>query len=416
MSRPRRVAITGVGVLCSIAIGRQAFGLALHEGRCGVAPIRGFDTTGFLTHVGSEVGDFDPRAWIRNLDPEHLGRASQFAVVAARQAIEDARLDAEDLAAARCGVCVGTTDGEADLIERLDKEWVTQGGQVLSKATYARGIPAQHLSTTVAREFALRGEASTVANACSAGNSAIGHAFDLVRCGEVDFMLCGGADCISRKTFAAFSRGAAVASRICQPFSIDREGLIVAEGAGMLLLESLDSARAREARVYAEVLGYGMNCDGKHPSAPDRDSIALAIRHALDDAGVRPADVDYICAHGTGTKLNDVTETAAIRQVFGDSLPPISAIKSMIGHTMGAASALAAIACCLALDESFLPPTINFTAPDPECGTFDCVPNVARQAQLEVVMNNSFAVGGNNAILILGKDTWNEQGQETGRV
>ncbi len=402
------MAITGVGVLCSIGVGRSAFAAALREGRCGVGPIRSFDTTGFPTCMGSEVPEFEVARWVHRGDAEQLGRASQYAIAAARQAVEDSGLDPQYLAQARCGVCVGTTDGEADLIERLDRDWVSGGIEALAAAQYAGNIPAHQLSTAVASEFGLRGEISTVANACSAGNSAIGHAFDLVRQGEADYMLCGGSDSISRKTFATFTRGAAVAARVCQPFSIDREGLIVAEGAGMLLLEPLETARMRGAPIYAEIYGYGMNCDGVHPSAPDRHSIAAAITRALDDASVAPDEVDYVCAHGTGTKLNDVTEVAAIRQVFSEPLPPISSIKSMIGHTMGAAGAIAAIACCLALTEDFLPATINFTTHDPACGDFDCVPNTARDVKVDVLMNNSFGVGGNNAILILGRPQWQE--------
>ncbi len=213
--------------------------------------------------------------------------------------------------------------------------------------------------------------------------------------------LCGGADAVCRKTFTGFYRLGTIAPEVCQPFERDRKGILTGEGAGILVMESLDSALARGARIYAEVLGYGLNCDANHPVAPDRDSLARCIELAHRNAGVKPEDVDFISAHGTGTKANDVTESGAIRQVF-DTPPPTISIKGMLGHTMGAASALASAACALAIKEGFIPPTINHVETDPECGV-DCVPNVAREAQLEVVQNNALAFAGNNAVLILGR-------------
>jgi 3-oxoacyl-[acyl-carrier-protein] synthase II len=215
-------------------------------------------------------------------------------------------------------------------------------------------------------------------------------------------MLCGGVDSLSRSALAGFYRVGAIAPGACQPFDADRQGILTGEGAGLLFLESLESAKSRSARIYAEILGYGTNCDAHHMTAPEPGSIANCMRLAHSNAGVAAQDIDYICAHGTGTPLNDQVEATAIREVFGDPPPPTSAIKSMIGHTMGAASALGSIACALALYYGFIPPTINIQKPDPACG-LDCVPNKARTADLKIVQNDGFAFGGNNAIAIYGR-------------
>ncbi|HEX5741031.1 MAG TPA: beta-ketoacyl synthase N-terminal-like domain-containing protein, partial [Pilimelia sp.] len=240
-----------------------------------------------------------------------------------------------------------------------------------------------------------------LATACAAGNYAIGYGYDAVRAGEVDIALCGGADAVGRKSFASFYRLGAMAPEVCQPFDRDRRGMLMGEGAGMLVLESADAAAARGARIYAEVLGYGLNCDAGHAVAPDGVSFARCMALAHRNAGVRPEDIDLISAHGTGTKVNDTTEVGAIRRAFPEP-PPTVSIKGMLGHTMGAASALGAAACALAITDGFIPPTINHRTTDPECA-IDCVPNEARPADLRVVQNNALAFGGNNAVLILGR-------------
>ncbi|MFE2187795.1 beta-ketoacyl-[acyl-carrier-protein] synthase family protein, partial [Streptomyces sp. NPDC059455] len=269
--------------------------------------------------------------------------------------------------------------------------------------TMARGGRAARLSAAVAHELGLTDvEAVTIPTACAAGNYAIGYGFDAVRTGEVDFALCGGADAMCRKTFAGFYRLGTIAPELCQPFDVDRKGILTGEGAGVLVLESLESALARGARIYAEVLGYGLNCDAYHQVAPNQSSVARCMALALENAGVKPGEVDLVSAHGTGTKANDITEARAIREVYGAAPPRTISIKSMLGHTMGAASALAAIACSLAIVHRFIPPTINHTVTDPECEV-DCVPNQAVEADLRIVQNNGLAFGGNNAVVILGK-------------
>jgi 3-oxoacyl-[acyl-carrier-protein] synthase II len=399
--RPRRVVITGLGTVTSIGLGVEAFLEGLRAGRSGAKPITAFDTTGFAHANGCEVDDFDPAEWIHQVDPEELGRATQFSVAAANLAVADSGLTLEELRRRRALVSVGTTDAESRDLDTLMGVQLEYGPDQLAP-TVARRAQAGRLSTGIIRELGLVDvEALTIPTACAAGNYAIGSGFDAIRDGEVDVALCGGADAVCRKTFAGFYRLGTIAPEVCQPFDKDRKGILTGEGAGILLMESLDSALARGARIHAEVLGYGLNCDAHHPVAPDRDSLARCMEIAHRNAGVKPEDIDFISAHGTGTRANDVTEAGAIRQVFATPPPTIS-IKSMIGHSMGAASALASAACALALTEGFIPPTINHRETDPECG-LDCVPNEARPAELNVVQNNALAFAGNNAVLVLGR-------------
>ncbi|MEC3975546.1 beta-ketoacyl-[acyl-carrier-protein] synthase family protein [Amycolatopsis sp. H20-H5] len=397
-----RVVVTGLGVVSSIGIGRVAFADALRAGRSGARPITVFDTEGFEHTMGCEVADFDHRPWIRRGDPDEAGRATRFAIAASRMAVEDAGLSEDDLRARRGLICIGTTDGEAYDLDHLVEMEIANGPAAMDPVR-ARRSPASRLSAAVARELALTDvEALTVATACSAGNYAIGTGLDAVRAGEADFVLCGGADAMCRKTFAGFYRLGTVAPDCCRPFDKDRKGILTGEGAGMLVLESVASAKRRGAPIYAEVLGYALNCDAHHPVAPDQASIKECIRLALADAGVKPHEVDLISAHGTGTTANDVTETAAILDVYGDRPPPTVSLKSMLGHTMGAASALAAIACSLGITHRFIPPTINHRETDPKCA-IDCVPNHAVDAELKIVQNNGLAFGGNNAVVVLGR-------------
>jgi 3-oxoacyl-[acyl-carrier-protein] synthase II len=410
MSRPsfeddparRRVVITGIGAVTSIGTGVDELTAGLRAGRSGVQPITAFDTTGYAYANACEVTGFDPHRWIHEQDVDELGRASQFSVAAARMAVADAGLSLEQLRARRALVSVGTTDGESRDLDQLVEQQVRQGPEAMDPVV-ARRAAAGRLSSCIVRELGLTDvEAVTIPTACAAGNYGVGYGFDAIQCGDVDVALCGGADALCRKTFTGFYRLGTIAPEACQPFDVDRKGILTGEGAGLLVMESLSSARERGARIYAEVLGYGLTCDAHHPVAPDRDSIARCISLAHADAGVTPADIDFISAHGTGTKANDVTEAGAIHQVFDGEAPPTISIKAMLGHTMGAASALATAACAIALTEGFIPPTINHVETDPACGV-DCVPNEARPATLNVVQNNALAFGGNNAVVILGR-------------
>jgi 3-oxoacyl-[acyl-carrier-protein] synthase II len=347
------------------------------------------------------VRDFRPGELLRRLDPAAWGRSAQFAAAAARLAATDAGLDPDGAEADRSGAVIGTTSGESRVVEGL-AEVLVGAGFAAWPAEELRKAPAQRLAHAVSAELGLGGESVTLATACSASNYAIGYAYDCLAAGEAEVMYAGGADSVCRWAHAGFYRLGALAERACRPFDRNRSGILTAEGGAVLALETLDHARARGARAYAELLGYGLNCDARHMVAPDGASIAACMRQAHDHAGVEPADVDYICAHGTGTPANDLVEARAVREVFGDRVPPISSVKSLLGHTMGAASGFGAIASALAIARGFLPPTINWVEPDPEMPWVDPVPNVARPATVRVAQNDGFAFGGNNAITILG--------------
>jgi len=398
----QRVVITGLGVLSSIGIGAAQFREGLQAGRSGVGQLTAFDVAGYDHANGCPVVGFTPQRWLRTEPLARLGRASQFAVAAARMAMQDAGLVEDDLRQRRGQVCVGTTDAESHDSDKLAELEVAGGPQAMDPVLAGR-LSADRLSASIAWEFGLAdAETVTIATACSAGNYAIASGLDALRLGDADFALCGGSDAICRKSFTAFYRLGAIAPDVCRPFDRGRQGILNGEGAGIMVLETLESALARGARIYAEVLGYGMNCDAQHPVAPDEDSVARCMELALADAGVRPGQISFISAHGTGTRANDLTETRAIRRVYGAAVPPTVSVKSMLGHAMGAASALAAIACALAITHGFIPPTINHVETDPEC-EIDCVPNHYAEADVRIVQNNGLAFGGNNAVVILGK-------------
>lgn len=297
---------------------------------------------------------------------------------------------------------MGTTGGESQVLERLTGESLSAGYDGLD-AGLVRQVSSARLSQAVNRELRLTGDAVTLSTACSASNYALGYAFDLIRTGEMDYMIAGGADSVHRWSHAGFYRLGALTEKACSPFDKNRSGILTGEGGAAMFLESLESAQARGARIHAEVLGYGLNCDASHMVAPDRRSIAECMRLAHRNAGITAEDVDYICAHGTGTPTNDYVEANAVVDVFGKNPPPISSIKSMLGHAMGAASGLGAIASVLGIAGSFLPPTINFDTPDPDMPAIDPVPNHARTADVRIAQVNGFAFGGNNAIVILGR-------------
>ncbi|MFI9100884.1 beta-ketoacyl-[acyl-carrier-protein] synthase family protein [Streptomyces fildesensis] len=399
---PRRVVITGLGVVSSIGVGAENFLHGLRSGSSGAKPITVFDVEGFDHANGCEVTGFRAEQWIKHLDTDQLGRATQYSVAAARMAMEDAGVDPADWQSRTGVISIGTTDGESRDLDQLVEAEITGGPESMSPEQ-ARRVPAGGLSAAIAQELELSDvEAGTIATACAAGNYAIGYGYDAVRSGDAEYALCGGADAMCRKTFSGFYRLGTIAPDRCQPFDVDRKGILTGEGAGVLALESLDSALARGARIYAEVLGYGLNCDAYHQVAPNQESVGRCMQLAHANAGIKPDQVDLISAHGTGTKANDVTEARAIREVFGTNPPKTISMKSMIGHTMGAASALSAIGCALAITNRFIPPTINHVTTDPECDV-DCVPNTAVEADLRIVQNNGLAFGGNNAVVLFGR-------------
>ena len=399
----RRVAVTGLGAVSSLGIGARAFTESLRAARSGISQISSFDASGFDHTQAGEVHDFQPGEYLKRVTPERWGRSSQFAATAARLAADDAGWDPDELSAARAGSAMGTTNGEARVFQELTEQWLCQGPGRLAPQLPLQAS-ADRIAASVNTELRLHGEAQTFGTACAASNYAIGYGYDQIRTGAADVMLVGGADAVNRATHAGFHRLGAIAPEMCRPFDAERAGIMTAEGGVALVLEAWGGALARGARIYAEVLGYAITCDAKHPTQPDRDGIAECIRRAHHSAAVRPDEIDYICAHGTGTVANDSTEVAAVREVFGDQLPPVSSIKSMLGHTMGAASGFGALACCAALNEGFLPPTATVRTPDPALGPdLDCVAGEPRAARPRIVENHGFAFGGNNGVVILGR-------------
>jgi 3-oxoacyl-[acyl-carrier-protein] synthase II len=399
----KRVAVTGIGVVTPVGTGRERFWRALLAGESGIAPVTSFDTSRFKVRLGAEVRGFDPEPWCRRRDPAELGRASQMAVAAARLALADAGLDPADVDPDRAGVAMGTTSGEPLEVERFDDALLGAGGRDAIGPALATRYPCHRIPAQVAAELGFAGVNVMLPNACAAGNYAVAFARDALATGRADLMLAGGADAFSRITYTGFARLGAITTDRCAPFDRERKGMVPGEGAGVLVLEPLESARARGARVYAEVAGYGLSCDAHHMTAahPEGEGPARAMAQALEDAGLAPDQVDYISAHGTGTPTNDRLETLAVKRAFGDAAPkvPMSSVKSMLGHTMGAASALEAAVCCLAIAEGWVPPTINYEHPDPDCD-LDCVPNQARRLPVKVAMNNAYAFGGANASVL----------------
>lgn len=399
-----RIVVTGLGAVTPVGTGADELWSGLLAGRSGFAPVESFDTGRFNVHLGAEVRGFEPKRWVRTLDPAALGRASQLAAAAARMALTDAGLEAEALESERAGVSMGTTSGEPVEVERFDDRYLA--GELDQVGPEFMGLyPCHMIAAHVGQELGFGGVNTMIPAACAAGNYAVAHALDVLRAGRADLMLAGGADAFSRITYTGFFRLGAIAPDLCRPFDKNRKGMIPGEGAAVLVLEPLERAVARGARIYAEVAAYGLSCDAHHMTAahPEGDGAARAMERALADAGVAPEEVSYISAHGTGTPTNDRLETIAVKRVFGEGrVPPMSSVKSMLGHTMGAASAIESVVCALAIATGRVPPTMNYEEPDPECD-LDVVPNAARELDVRVTMNNAYAFGGNNASVIFRK-------------
>lgn len=397
----KRIVITGLGVVSSIGIGKDAFWEGLLLGRSGITPISSIDTANHFTHKGGEVKNFMPEEFITQSSQAYLSRAVQMALAGAKLALKDARLSSPDYREMKTATCIGITSGPVQVIEHINDRLIKN--EELTNDLISQ-LPVHTASAIVAKELGLNGANFLFSTACAAGNYAIGYGYDLIRLNRADMVLAGASDPFSRISFTGFNQLSAVAPEKCQPFDKNRRGMMVAEGAGVLVLESLENATRRKAPIYAEILGYGLSCDAFHMTSSSVEGIAACIRNAIDGAGINLAEVDYISAHGTGTPTNDRNECAAIKQVFGSRYQkiPISSIKSMLGHAMGAASALEAIACALIVQNDIIPPTINYETPDPECD-IDCVPNQARKQEVNIALNNSYAFGGNNASLVLKK-------------
>lgn len=400
----KRVVVTGIGTITPIGSGREKFWNNALAGCCGISSVTSFDTSAYRVHRGAEVKDFSPQDYIRKLDHKSIGRASQFAIAATKLALEDAGLDLSGIDPERSGVSVGTNTGEILVLEEFDRSYLK--GEHREVAVANLRYPSYVLGMNVAAEFGLAGVNIVIPTACSAGSCAIAYAYDLLRSSKADLMVAGASDVFSSILFTGFAQLGAIAPEYCQPFDRNRKGIIPGEGAATLVLEPLASAIARNARIYAEIAGYGLSCDAYHMTGqhPQAEGAVQAMDKALRHSGMEPQGIDYISAHGTGTPSNDRLETIAIKRVFQKIAyhVPASSIKSMIGHTMGAASAIEAAVCALAIFDNKIPPTIYLEESDPECD-LDYVPNSSRPHMVTAAMNNAYAFGGNNATMIFKK-------------
>ncbi|MCK5493527.1 MAG: beta-ketoacyl-[acyl-carrier-protein] synthase family protein [Candidatus Omnitrophica bacterium] len=397
----KRVVVTGLGVISSLGKGKKEFWSNLINGCSGISYIECFDTSGHETHVGGEIKDFNPDDFMNKKRSRFMGRASQLAVAASKLAVADAGLNKNSFSQKKAGVCVGTTMGEIQVVEKIDHGWIEFGDNFIEKSPVFRS-PVYNISANIAIELELKSKNIMFTTACSSGNYAIGYCFELIQSGDMEIALAGGSDAFSWIAFTGFNKVGVTAPDTCQPFDKNRKGMIPGEGAGILVLETLESARKRKANIYAEILGHGLSCDAYHMTNPVIAGVEQCMRNALNRANIKPQEVDYISAHGTGTVINDRTESAAIKNIFQDQKVAVNSIKSMLGHAMGAASAMEAINCCMSIQTGIIAPTINFKTPDPECD-IDCVPNKARKQKVNVILNNGFAFGGNNAALVLKK-------------
>jgi 3-oxoacyl-[acyl-carrier-protein] synthase II len=403
----RRVAVTGIGVVTPVGACRDRFWSALVEGRSGISNIEGFDTSNLKTTIAGVCRDFRLEEIFDEREMSRLDRVSQIAVGATDMAIRDAGLDDEHLDNYETGVVLGTGFGGQASIEEYCGAFFS-GGRGRRSALAIPKSMYNASSSNIAIRYKTRGPNITVSTACSSGANAIGQAFHLIRYGQADRCLAGGADAPvtpvvmdAWKDLRVLSTKNESPARACKPFSANRDGFVLSEGAGIVVLEEMGLARERGAHVYAEIAGYGATADAAHITFPDPEGEAHAMKRALKDSFTGPDEIDYVNAHGTATKLNDASETEALKMVFGSRAYeiPVSSIKSMLGHSMGASGAIEFIATVLAIERNMIPPTINYEERDPQCD-LDYVTGGARTAKLRVAVSNSFGFGGNNAVLV----------------
>lgn len=409
-----RVVVTGVGMVSPLGNDVPTSWAGILAGRSGVGPITGFDHTDFKTHIAAEVKDFDPTRYVDRKEARRMDRFLHFAAAAAQEAVADARLDMAHCDPRRVGVLVGSGIGGVHTLLEQHEILRERGARRVSPFTVP-GLMLNSASAHISIMLGARGPNLALATACATGSHAIGEAAEIIRRGKADVMIAGGSEAgIVPMAVAGFENMGALSGRNAEPerasrpFDADRDGFVIGEGAGILILERLDRARARNAPIYAEVIGYGATADAYHITAPSEDGLGAAecMQMALDDAGVPAEAVDYINAHGTSTPLNDASETKAIKMALGEHAykVAISSTKSMIGHLMGAAGALEAIFTVLTLRDQVLPPTINYETPDPLCD-LDYVPNRARPARVRLALSNSFGFGGHNATVVFSRLT-----------
>ncbi len=398
-----RVYVTGLGVVSSLGFGRDEYWKNVVLGHTGFSSIAGFDTKGMERTIAGEVRGFNARDFLTAAEARRTGRCSAFALAAARQAIDDAGISPALLQGPRTSVIMGTTLVEGDVIGDLEQAWLRLGAEGVVPAKLAR-CGSSLLPIHIARAVGARGMVHTLPAACAAGNYSIAFAADLIRSGRADVVICGASELLQKIQFAGFVRLGAVAPERCQPFDKNRRGLIIGEGAGVLVLESEAHAVRRDATALAEVGGSGLACDAHHITRPHPEGMGSlnAMREAIARSGVTPDEIDFVNAHGTGTMANDKVESHVIREVFGDRRIPVSSMKGMLGHCMGAASALEAVACVLTVQTGIYPPTVSYETPDPECNV-NLVANAAQSGKAEIVLNNALAFGGYDAVVAFAK-------------
>lgn len=408
-----RVVITGIGAITPVGIGKENFWDSLLAGKSGIEKTSRFDASEYTAQVAGEVKDFEPTDFIDKKEAKRMDRYTQFAVAATKLAIEDAKMDLEKEDSDRIGVIVGTGIGGIETLHTQYENLFAKGPSRISPFFIPMMI-GNMAAGQVSISFGLQGPSSCVVTACATGTNAIGDAFRLIQRGEADVMVAGGTEaCISPAAVAGFCSMKALCTdhndepaKASRPFDKTRSGFVMGEGAGVVILESLEHAEARGAHIYAEVVGYAYNSDAYHITSPSPGGVQAAkcMEKALADAGLKPEEIDYINAHGTSTHLNDMTETAAIKTVFGKHAYDlsISSIKSMTGHLLGAAGGIECIATALTIENDIMPPTINYEVPDEELD-LDYVPNKARKRMVNAALSNSLGFGGHNACVILKK-------------
>jgi 3-oxoacyl-[acyl-carrier-protein] synthase II len=407
----KRVVITGMGCVTPLGNDLNTFWENIKSGQCGIDEITRFDTEKYEVKLAGEVRDFDPSLYMDKKEARRMDLYSQYAVAASKMAVEDSKLDIESISKERFGVIVGSGIGGIGTIEKEHEKMLAKGPKRVSPLLIPM-IIGNMAAGNIAIQFGAKGICSTVVTACATGSHAIGEAFNTIQRGRADIIIAGGAEAgITPLSVAGFSSLQALSTsndknRASIPFDAERNGFVMGEGAGILILESLEHAIKRGAKIYGEVVGYGASCDAYHITSPDPEGngAARAMLEAINEGGIKPEEVSYINAHGTSTPLNDKFETAAIKLAFKEAAKDvaISSTKSMTGHLLGAAGAIEGIVCVKALEEGFIPPTIGYQKPDPECD-LDYVPNVGRKQELHYALSNSLGFGGHNASLLFKK-------------
>ncbi len=407
----KRVVITGTGVVSSLGIGTENFWQSIKNGKSGISKIERVDVSDLPTCVGAEIKNYDPSKFIGKKEIKRMDRFTQFAVSAAHMAIEDSKLNIDQMDKGRLGIVIGTGIGGIETMESQHKTLLEKGPGRVSPFFVPLMLP-NIAAANIAIKYGVKGFVECVATACASSANSIGDAFKVIQRNDADVMIAGGSEApIVRLSLSGFCANKTMTTNndpllACRPFDAQRDGFVIGEGAGVLILEEYEHAINRGAKIIAEIVGYGCSNDAYHITAipDDGEGGAKSILLAIKDAGILPSDINYINAHGTSTELNDKSETAAIKTVFGEYAYrlPISSTKSMTGHLLGAAGAIEAIITTLALKDGYIPPTINYSMPDPECD-LDYVPNVGRKNDISYALTNSFGFGGHNATLVFKK-------------